>query len=353
MKKINIKELKNLDKDILEKINLNNGFLYIQELDDNKVWVYRPFEVEITNELKWEIENVLWQITEKLYKNEKEKILQENIFRVDGVIDENNNFKIVEINSHFPRLYMLNQESMRRYKLDLEYKKFFENIKNLFLDNWKYEKINIIYDENIDSIKYNLEAFLKNFGSIIDNVYSLKDCENNFEQVKKSLEKNPNVYRMVIQVKRLENFLEKLDLNNLRMINSLKAWEIWKKANLSLIQSSILPKTEKYLVKDLWKEFIVPKNKVLKISYSTEWKWVFLPNEKVKFDDDKINEKVVLQDYVNISSMKLQNGEKKYNDVNFFIVRWKVIWAIIRLSHKKIVNVSAGGSFASCILKIK
>gem|GEM_PF-3765157 len=62
---------------------------------------------------------------------------------------------------------MLNLKSLLEHKLKNETKIFRKCLKKLFLKNNKYKKINIIYDENIHSIDYNLKCFLEFFPDII------------------------------------------------------------------------------------------------------------------------------------------------------------------------------------------
>jgi hypothetical protein len=158
---------------------------------------------------------------------------------------------------------------------------------------------------------------------------------------------------MVIKTQKFEEIIKKLDIENLRIINSLEVWKIWEKANLSKINIDILPKSEKISLKSLKENFEKYSNKVIKTSTWAEWKGVFLPWEKINFANFKEDETFLIQDFIKMSKKGLQNWEKKYNDLNFLIVNWKILTAIIRLSDDKIVNVSAWWSFASCILEIK
>jgi hypothetical protein len=64
---------------------------------------------------------------------------------------------------------------LKKYLLKEEFEKKFIALKNMFLKNWKYQKINIVYDKNIHAIDDNLKCFVSIFSDYIENIFELWD----------------------------------------------------------------------------------------------------------------------------------------------------------------------------------
>lgn len=276
------------------------------------------------------------------------------VVRLDCVLDQNNQIKILEINSDYPDGLLMHDIT---YSI-LSWSKLSKNLDTFskFFDKW--QKILILYPQltffkDAYYTEYNLlnklwyDCYIWTEEDIVFDDWNIL-----FEWTK------IDVVRRCMEVWKFnQELLNKFSSCNVSFVNSFDIRVLWYKNLLQQIQSPFIPQTL-WLNKENISTIISAKdNYVIKPSNLFEWKWILIGKycQQKEWEAEiykNINNNYIIQEFVDMQKINVKlydSGEivdkLLYFDIcpHIFVKNWKVIWdwlVLMRFSQNRILNVA-------------